>query len=247
LTGFQAGTDLFATAAWRAGVYMGRLDGDMKVSGLARGIAGYAAGTNDLKNEYLGGYVGYRADNGLYVDGVLQAGRHRTLIGSFAAQAGSSKGSSLLASVEVGQAFALGGGWSIEPQLQLVHQRLSLQDTALAGATVQQDAHSGWAVRAGLRVKGEFTVGAGTLQPYARLNVWRTGSGTDRARFIGPAAFADIATSTGGTSTEAALGAHWQISPAVGLYGELGQLWASGGSTRTKGGPNASLGVKVRW
>ncbi|RYZ08280.1 MAG: hypothetical protein EOO24_10570, partial [Comamonadaceae bacterium] len=40
LTGFQAGTDLWATPAWRAGVYVGRLEGDMKVSGFARGLAG---------------------------------------------------------------------------------------------------------------------------------------------------------------------------------------------------------------
>lgn len=247
LTGFQAGTDLWATQDWRAGVYVGRLEGDMKVGGFARGIAGYAAGSNDLKNDYLGGYVGYRADSGLYLDGVLQAGRHRTAIGTLGALAGSNKGSSLLASIEMGQAFALGAGWSLEPQLQLVHQRLSLDDTALVGATVQQDTDKGWAVRAGLRIKGEFATGAGTVQPYARLNVWRTGSGTDRARFIGPAASTDVLTSTGGTSTEAALGAHWQITPSVGVYGELGQLWASGGSARTKGGPNASLGVKVRW
>ena len=249
LTGFQAGTDLWATQAWRAGVYVGRLEGDMKVSGFARGIAGYGVGSNDLKNDYLGGYVGYRDDSGLYVDGVLQGGRHSVSLGTLAASAGSSKGTSLLASIEVGQAFALGAGWSLEPQLQLVHQRLSLDDTALVGATVQQDAHNGWAVRAGLRITGEFATGTGTgaLQPYARLNVWHTGSGTDRARFIGPAAFTDILTPTGGTSTEAALGANWQVTPAVGVYGELGQLWASGGSTRTKGGPNASLGVKVRW
>ncbi|RYF34300.1 MAG: autotransporter domain-containing protein [Comamonadaceae bacterium] len=247
LTGFQAGTDLWATPAWRAGVYVGRLEGDMKVSGFARGIAGYGVGSNDLKNDYLGGYVGYRDASGLYVDGVLQGGRHSTSLGTLAAPAGGSKGTSLLASIEVGQAFALGAGWSLEPQLQLVHQRLGLDDTALVGATVQQDAHNGWAVRAGLRIQGEFATGAGTLQPYARLNVWRTSSGTDRARFIGPAAFADIVTPTGGTSTEAALGANWQVTPAVGVYGELGQLWASGGTTKTKGGPNASLGVKVRW
>lgn len=82
---------------------------------------------------------------------------------------------------------------------------------------------------------------------YARLNVWHRNSGTDRTRFIGPAAFADIVTPTGGSSTEAAVGAIWQISPMVGVYGEVGQLWGSGGTTRAEGGPNASLGVKVRW
>ena len=61
------------------------------------------------------------------------------------------------------------------------------------------------------------------------------------------AAATDIYTDTGGTSTEAALGATWQLSPAVGVYGEVGQLWATGGSARARGGPNAGVGLKLRW
>ncbi|MDP9920741.1 outer membrane autotransporter protein [Variovorax boronicumulans] len=248
LAGFQAGTDLWDDPNWRAGLYVGQLEGDMRVNGFARGIPGYAAGRNDLRNEYLGGYLTYRTDNGLYVDGVLQAGRHRSTVDTVAPSlGGGGKGNSLLASIELGQAFALGAGWSAEPQLQLVHQRLSLDDGAIAGAQVQQDTPSNWAVRAGLRVKGEFAVSTGTLQAYARLNVWHRKSGTDRTRFIGPAAFADIVTPTGGSSTEAAVGVTWQISPMLGVYGEVGQLWGPGGTTRAEGGPNASLGVKVRW
>ncbi len=248
LTGFQAGTDLWANPNWRAGLYVGQLDGDLKVNGFARGIQGYASGRNDLRSEYLGGYLTYRTDNGLYVDGVLQGGRHRTTVDTLEPSfGGGSKGRSLLASIEVGQAFALGAGWSVEPQLQLVHQRLSFDDSTLMGSRVQQDTPGSWAVRAGLRVKGEFAVNTGTLQAYARLNVWHRGNGTDRTRFIGPAAFADIVTPTGGSSTEAAFGANWQISPMVGVYGELGQMWDAGGRARAEGGPNASLGVKVRW
>ena len=57
----------------------------------------------------------------------------------------------------------------------------------------------------------------------------------------------DIVTPTGGRRGEAAVGATWQLNPAVGVYGELGQLWASGGSTQTRGGPNASVGLSLRW
>ncbi|WP_390349118.1 autotransporter outer membrane beta-barrel domain-containing protein [Variovorax boronicumulans] len=248
LTGFQAGTDLWADPNWRAGLYVGQLEGDMRVNGFARGIPGLAVGRNDLRSEYLGGYLTYRTDNGLYVDGVLQAGRHRTTLDTLEPSlGGASKGNSLLASIEVGQSFALGAGWSVEPQLQLVHQRLSLDNGVIVGSQVQQDTPGNRAVRAGLRVKGEFAVSTGTLQAYARLNVWHRGSGTDRTRFIGPAAFTDIVTPTGGSSTEAAVGATWQISPMVGVYGELAQMWSSGGNARAEGGPNASLGMKVRW
>ncbi|CAB3627507.1 Outer membrane protein IcsA autotransporter precursor [Achromobacter spanius] len=247
LTGFQAGTDLWADARWRAGLYVGQLDGDMKVTGFARGIDRYAAGRNDLKNQYLGGYATYRHDDGLYVDSVLQVGRHRSTIGPDGLPSSQNKGHSLLASVEVGRSFNVASSWRIEPQLQLVHQRLSLNDSTLVGARVQQDPASSWAARIGVRLKSSIVTTAGTVHPYARIDVWHSGSNTDSARFVGPAASTDVSTPTGGTRTEAALGGHWQVSPNVGVYGELGQMWAAGGSVRTEGGPNGSVGVTVRW
>ncbi|WP_370539512.1 autotransporter outer membrane beta-barrel domain-containing protein [Achromobacter sp. UMC46] len=247
LTGFQAGTDVWADTRWRAGLYVGQLDGDMKVTGFARGIDRYAAGRNGLKNQYLGGYATYRNDEGLYVDSVLQAGRHRSNIGPDGFQSSQNKGHSLLASVEVGRSFNVASNWRIEPQLQLVHQRLSLNDSTLVGAQVQQDPASSWAARIGVRIKSSIATSAGTVQPYARIDVWHSGSGTDSARFVGPAASTDISTPTGGTRTEAALGGLWQVSPNLGVYGELGQMWAAGGSVRTEGGPNGSVGVTVRW
>ena len=248
LTGFQAGTDLWADARWRAGVYLGELNGDMRVNGFARGIVNYAAGSNDLRSQYLGAYATWKNDSGLYVDGVLQAGRHHYTASPALSYSSSGKGSSLLASIEVGQSFAIAPGWTIEPQLQLVHQRISLDDGGIAAALVQQHSHSGWMARAGVRVKGEIATSAGLLQPYVRFNVYRNGSGTDTARFIGPAAYTDIATRTGGTSTELAAGATLQLTQNASLYAELGKLWASGGGVRTKSsGIEGSVGVKFRW
>ncbi|MGJ7554813.1 autotransporter outer membrane beta-barrel domain-containing protein [Variovorax sp. RB3P1] len=247
LTGFQAGTDLWADPNWRVGVYVGQLDGDMRVMGFASGVQNLAVGSNDLRSQFFGAYATWKNDGGLYVDSVLQAGRHRYTVSPTLSFGSSGKGDSLLASVEVGQAFAIAPNWTIEPQLQLVHQRVSLDDTSIAGALVQQNSHDGWLLRAGVRVKGEIATGAGLLQPYVRFNVYRSGSGTDITRFVGPAASTDIATRTGGTSTELAAGGTLQLTESTSMYAELGKLWASGGDTRTKGGVQASLGVKVRW
>ncbi|MCY1240656.1 Autotransporter beta-domain protein [compost metagenome] len=70
------------------------------------------------------------------------------------------------------QRFAVARGWVLEPQLQLMHQRIELDDAHIAYATVQQSSHNGWVVRAGLRLKGEMATAVGTLQPYGRLNVY---------------------------------------------------------------------------
>ncbi|MEZ2297994.1 autotransporter outer membrane beta-barrel domain-containing protein [Variovorax sp. RCC_210] len=247
LTGFQAGTDLWADPNWRVGVYVGQLDGTMSVTGFAGGLQNYGVGSTDLRNQFLGAYATWKNDSGLYVDGVLQAGRHRYTALPTLGFASSGKGNSLLASIEVGQSFPLAENWSIEPQLQLVHQRVNLDDTGIVGALVQQNSHDGWLLRAGVRVKGEIATSAGLLQPYVRVNVYRSGSGSDVTRFVGPAAYTDIATATGGTSTELAGGATLHLTQSTSLYAELGKLWSSSGDARIKSGVNASVGVKVRW
>jgi outer membrane autotransporter protein len=248
LSGFQAGTDLMATANWRAGLYVGQLDGDARVSGFASGLQNQQVGRNDLRSQYFGIYGTYTGDGGFYADAVVQSGRHRYTVEPALGPSVEGKGRSLLGSLEVGQAFPLGtSGWSVEPQLQLVHQQLDLDNSAIPGAIVQPDADSGWIVRAGVRVKGTVATGLGTLQPYGRFNVYRSSGGADIARFVNGATRTDIATPTGGTSTELAGGFTLALGSRTSVYGEVGKLWASGGDARVKSAINASVGVRMKW
>ncbi len=246
LKGLQAGTDLFAGANWRAGLYVGQLDGDVNVGGFARGVWG-PVGSNDLRSQYLGGYATWTGESGFYADAVLQGGRHRYTVNPLLNLPASGKGRSLLASIEVGQSFRIAERWKIEPQMQLIHQRLALDDATILGARVQQRSDNGWLARAGVRLKGEFATAAGTLQPYARVNLYRASSGNDIARFIGPAAATDIASSTGHGTAELAGGFTLALNATASLYGEVGKLWAIGGESRIKSGVQGSMGVRVRW
>lgn len=247
LHGLQAGIDLWARPGWRAGLYVGQLDGDMRLRGLAGGIAEQALGSNALRSQYLGVYATYRRANGFYLDTVLQGARHRYSVSPLTAPASHGKGDSLLASVEVGRGYPLAAGWELEPQLQLVHQRMALDGVSIAGADVQQQPHGSWAARLGLRVKGEVSTAAGVLRPYGRVNLYRSSPGRDVARFIGPAGSADVATGTGGASAELAAGATLALSTGISLYGEVGSAWSLGGAARHRGGLNGSLGVRVDW
>src|SRR5690606_9811970 len=119
---------------------------------------------------------------GLYADAVLQLGRHRNTLSPLDGERSGSKGSSWLASLELGRAYAL-GGWTLEPQLQLVHQRVDLDESSLVGARVQQDEDSITLLRAGLRLKGRVDTASGLLQPYARVNLFSSSQGSDTARF----------------------------------------------------------------
>ncbi|MGJ7555677.1 autotransporter outer membrane beta-barrel domain-containing protein [Variovorax sp. RB3P1] len=248
LTGFQAGTDLLAAPDWRAGLYVGQLDGDARVSGFASGIQNLGVGRNDLRSQYVGIYATYTGSSGFYADAVVQSGRHRYTVEPMMSAGTGGKGNSLLGSIEVGQAFPIGGsGWSVEPQLQLIHQHMDLGNSVIAGAVVQPQADSGWIARAGVRVKGQLDTGVGMLQPYGRFNVYKTSSGADIARFVNGGTVTDIAAPTGGTSTELAGGFTLALSASTSLYGEVGKLWASGGNAKVKSGINGSLGVRVKW
>lgn len=247
LNGLQAGVDLWAQPNWRAGLFVGQLDGDMKVRGFASGIAHQAVGRNGLRSHYLGAYATYHDPDGWYVDTVMQGGRHRYGVSPLTASAAHGKGDSLLASVEVGRGYPLAAGWVLEPQVQLMHQRVELDRVSIAGADVQQSTPNAWTVRAGLRLKGELSTTAGRLQPYARLNLYQRSKGRDVARFTGPAGATDVATGTGGGSTELAAGTTLALSASTRLYGEIGTVWAIGGHARHRGGLNGSVGLQVRW
>jgi outer membrane autotransporter protein len=246
LDGFQVGTDLWADGNWHAGIYVGQLDGDVSVNGFARGVYG-GVGRNDLRSRYLGAYATWYGANGFYADAVLQAGDHRTSVQPLGNAYVSGKGDSQLASIEVGQSLALGQGWTIEPQLQLIYQRTDLDDVSISGARVQQNSDNSWVARAGVRLKGEMSTSLGALQPYGRVNLYRASGGTDITRFVGPAATTDIATRTGGTWGEVAGGMTLALNSTWSVYGEVGQMFAVGGGARIKSGVQGSVGVKARW
>jgi len=246
LNGFQSGTDLVANSSWRAGVYVGALDGSVQVSGFARGVQG-PVGNNKLRARYLGGYASWETGTGFYADAVLQAGYQDYTLRPTGNAWSSARSSSLLTSVEIGQSFAMGNGWSIEPQLQLVHQHIKLDDLALSNAGVQQDSPDSLTTRIGVRVKTEMSTDMGVLKPYGRLNFYRASSGLDTARFGSGGATTDVSTRSGGSWTEAALGATLAIDKTWSVYGEVGRLFNGGGDVAVRSDVSASLGVVARW
>lgn len=246
LSGLQAGSDLLATDNWRIGVYAGSLDGSVDVSGNAPGAFG-RVGKNDLQSSYFGGYATWMDASGWYADAVLQAGSHRYTVQPNASLATSGKARSVSASLEAGKSFAVAESWTIEPQAQLIHQSTRFDDVWIVGARVQQDADGGWIGRLGVRIKGDFFTTAGRLQPYARVNVYRAGSGADVVTFVGPATATRISSATGYTSTELAGGFSLALTPVTTLYGEIGRLFSSGGEAQVKSSVQGSLGVRVAW
>ena len=250
MAGLQAGVDMFANDTWNAGVYAGTLRSDARVNG-AYGLnlftAAYA-GSLRADNMYLGGYATYANPQGQYADFVLQYGRH-DITGTAAGRGAiDTDASSLTASAELGQRFALGSNWGIEPQVQLIYNRQSMERAQIGGANVDQDPAHSLIGRVGVRLTGDFMTGAGRLQPYARLNLWHGFRGTDRTSFIGPAGTASIENGIGYTSTEVAAGFTLAMTPSTSVYGEAGKLFhTGGGQAQVKSSVQGALGVRVRF
>ncbi|QXZ10249.1 autotransporter outer membrane beta-barrel domain-containing protein [Comamonas sp. Y33R10-2] len=248
MSGFQAGLDLYADKNVKVGIYVGQLEGDMSVKGFASGVERKYVGFNNLRTRYLGIYGTWQDASGLYADAVLQGADYRSDSRTADDKAQSrTKGEGWLASLELGKPFAINNSWQVEPQAQIIYRKLSIDDTALSLASVKNKADDDWTLRLGARIKGSFNTGAGLVQPYGRINIYKASSTTDMATFITPAASSDINAKGGYTATELAAGATLQLSNNTSLYSELGKIWANGGDSRVKSGVQASVGVKVLW
>ncbi|WP_159918345.1 autotransporter outer membrane beta-barrel domain-containing protein [Pantoea sp. 18069] len=247
LDGFQVGHDLYADQGVKAGLYVGQLEGNMGVHGLANGVARKSVGFNRLQSRYLGAYGTWQDAAGSYADSVVQWADYRSQLHAADDSHATTKGDGWLASLEVGKTLALNSQWQIEPQAQIIYRQISLDDTALNLAHVKHKAPSDWTLRLGMRIKASLTTHAGVFQPYGRINVYKASRTTDVASFITPVAETDILAQGGYTSTELAAGATLQLNERTSLYGELGQRWANAGDARVKSAVQASVAVKLHW
>ena len=186
LGGFQGGIDLLrgsliAGHYERAGLYgaFGNVSAD--VNGLVTNPAatGYIlthTGSLNLEAGSAGGYWTHVGPGGWYLDGVLQGTWYG---GSASTQFASldTHGTGFIASLEGGVPFALpqfGPGFVLEPQGQLLWQKVSFRQANDGLGDVALGDTTGPSGRIGLRGKWTIvTAGAQVWQPYLRANLWR--------------------------------------------------------------------------
>ena len=247
-SGLQVGSDIWSNNGLRIGGYLGYLHGNLDVNGFASGING-KVGKNSTKSYFLGAYGNYTRDNGAYMDVVLQGARHNVDIKPDGTSNSKQKGHGVTASIEVGQPFAIGSSsWKFEPQAQIIHQWLDLNDTDISGnTTVKQDHDNAWLFRLGGRVEGNYQVNKGVLHPYARVNFFYSPNGANHTTFKTKAASTTLNAGASHANTEMAIGGSYDITDKVKAYGEIGHTWSNGGDSHVKSPVNGSVGLKVNW
>lgn len=231
MNGVQVGSDVWTNKQWKTGLYASLLDNDSSIDGQAGGRHGYVGDINDHAL-YLGGYATWMADNGFWVDNVLQYGRHDLRLKTNG-KSYKPNGNSVAASVEIGKPYQLGESrWQLEPQAQLVWQHSRFDDIDVKGDTQTKasiNAGDSVTARIGTRFVGHYQTREGEITPYVRVNLWQGMGGSDETRFSNKTATTRLSAGQRYSSTEAAAGATWSVKPTLQFYGEIGREWSNKG------------------
>ena len=246
LYGFKVGQDLYARVSdsgyrQQVGIYVShsRLEADVK--GFALAVEDRSVGDLTLDGDSVGAYWTLVGPQRGYLDAVLQ---YTDLDGRARSQRGDKlniNGHAWTASLESGYPISVSERWTVEPQAQLIAQKVSLDSANDSISHVTYDAQVELTGRLGVRLEGSFTgSSARLLQPYAQVNLWHGDGGRDTLTFDG---VDSIKTDYRYTSLQLETGLVAQVNAALSLHG--GVQYASNLDSRQQEASGVNLGV--RW
>lgn len=244
--GFQAGLDLLGRdhdggAQDRLGVFYSYSQATGDLRGTTLGRSENPSGSLNVHGNGLGAYWTHIGPAGWYVDTVAI---YTWLGGDASSGRGIGTevgGGSFAASVEGGYPFFLGNGWTVEPQAQLIWQRVDLDDTRDAFSTIDHGVTDGFIGRLGARLESNTLVSGVPLKPFVDINLWHSFDATSPVIFNGRAVVTDL----GGTSLEVGGGISAQLSKFVSLYG--GASFATDLDGDDHQSYSGNVGLRIRW
>jgi outer membrane autotransporter protein len=250
--GLQAGQDI-----WRgeqadgsrdhAGVYFAIGGADGQVSHFDG-----ALGTSSFQAYSLGGYWTHFGPTGWYVDTVLQGTYYDVLSGGDqSAFQLSTNGRGIAASLEGGYKFSLPLGYFIEPQTQLVFQKIDLSGASDSAAQVRFANVDSLAGRIGARFGRTWALDdtqAGgfvrSITAWLRPNLWYEFRGDPLTEFSSDAGFIPFPSSLGGSWGELNAGLSGQLDRYTTLFANVSYQSRFEGKTYAYDG---KFGIRVNW
>ncbi|HJH21567.1 MAG TPA: autotransporter outer membrane beta-barrel domain-containing protein [Pseudomonas lactis] len=245
--GYQVGHDLYAAQTsggqtQRFGLFIGqsRLRGDVK--GFALGWQNHRSGRVKLDGDNVGAYWTLTDPTGWYVDLVAMGTR---LDGDNKSDRGvkmDPKGHALALSAEAGYPITLSEHWVVEPQAQVIGQKIDLDSQHDGISKVSFDSQEYWTGRLGARLKGRYLVSNTPVEPYLRANIWHTFGGSDTVTYD---EVDRIKSDHKSSTADIGVGAVAQLSSAVSAYVE--GKYGTGLDDNNFEGASGSIGVRVSW
>jgi hypothetical protein len=198
--------------------------------------------TLNLQGQSLGAYYSLTGAQGWHVDLSASGGRVSGFSRNEQGARQATEGSALTFSVEGGFPIGLSENWVVEPQAQLINQRITL-DTPYAGSgNASSTDLTAWSGRVGARLKGSYDLNGLPLEPYVRTNLWHT-------VYTGNTVTLDqvdkISSSRKSSTVELGLGLVARMTPSVSLY--VSADYSSDVDDNDLNGLIGSLGVRMRW
>jgi outer membrane autotransporter protein len=245
--GYQIGHDLYSATTeggqtQRIGLFVGqsRLRGD--VDGFAEGFQHRKAGHLKLNGDHYGAYWTLVDPQGWYLDAVAMGTR---LDGSNRSDRGvklDTEGHAVTLSLEGGYPIPVSEHWVVEPQAQLIHQRIDLDKQNDGISDVSFDSQPYWTGRLGARLKGRYLIDNLPIEPYLRTNLWHSFGGKDTTTYNG---LDRIKTEHKASSMDVGMGVVAKVSGNVSVY--VTADYAANLDSEALEGVSGTLGVRVSW
>ncbi|WP_095145493.1 autotransporter outer membrane beta-barrel domain-containing protein [Pseudomonas sp. Irchel s3b6] len=247
LQGFQIGHDLYASQngggqLQRFGFFVGHSHLQGNVDGFAEGFQDRRSGRVKLDGDHVGAYWTLIDSSNGYVDAVAMWSR---LDGDNRSERGvkmDTEGDALALSLEAGYPMAVSENWAVEPQVQVIHQPIDLDNQNDGISKVSFDSQDYWTGRLGARLKGHYRVQNIPLEPYLRANAWKTFGGYDTVTYDG----ADRIKSEHESSTaNLGLGLVAKLSSSVSVYTSVD--YNTHLDSNDMDGVSGTLGLRMSW
>ncbi len=257
LGGFQGGIDLLrgsliAGHSERAGLYGAYGNVNSDVTGLVTNPAATAyvlthTGSMSLNAWSMGGYWTHVGPGGWYLDGVLQGTWYGGSASTNFARL-NTDGTGFIASLEGGVPFAwpqLGPGFVIEPQGQILWQKVSFRNDYDGLGDVALGDTTGPSGRIGLKTKWTIVTGGGQVwQPYLRGNLWRDWGAEANTVFSGTDSVPLV---TQATMLEFGGGLTGRINANVSVFANVDYEFAVGSGDDKRNGVRGAFGARYTW
>ncbi|AEV62784.1 autotransporter family protein [Pseudomonas ogarae] len=247
IKGFQVGNDLYSSPlssgqTQRIGFFVGHTELNGNVDGFNLGFEGRRAGKIELDGDSYGLYWTLTDPTGGYVDAVVMGTR---LDGDNRSERGlkiDNRGHALTLSAEAGYPFAVAADWVLEPQVQIIHQKVSLDTQDDGVSKVEFDSDSAWTGRLGARLKGRYQISGMPVEPYLRANLWHTFSGTDTVTFDDTER---VETQQRASTGDLGVGVIVSLAPTVSVYAAAD--YSNNLDSRQQRSVSGNLGVRISW
>ncbi|KGU87165.1 autotransporter outer membrane beta-barrel domain-containing protein [Pseudomonas mediterranea] len=247
IKGFQVGNDLYSAPmsggqTQRIGFFVGHTELNGNVDGFNLGFQGRRAGKIELDGDSYGLYWTLTDPSGGYVDAVVMGTR---LDGDNRSDRGlkiDNRGHALTLSAEAGYPFAVATDWVLEPQVQVIHQKISLDTQDDGVSRVEFNSDSAWTGRLGARLKGRYQVSGMPVEPYLRANLWHTFSGTDSVTFDNTER---VETQQRASTADLGVGVIVSLAPSVSVYASAD--YSNNLDSNQQRSVAGNLGMRVSW